>query len=299
MSQRYNALKHGLYAQEVCLPFEDRRKYLRFRREYMRSLDPQGQAQEYQAGQLADQAWIFKRLNQSLVAHQQKIYDRLEPKDLAAILSIPNEVKQEPPDWLTDMRHRISRAQAKFAAKVCAQYQDCLENFAKVPNLGVVCNRYPQLFEAANQYAMSVGNPEIIHPVTGKMGAVWQLAQNQTALWNSLKTIYIRAYYQAHWKELQAVLQVWVASWYFIQESQDGRVQREKALAIKAHQDFRKQQQAYQALKKEERLSRLTPSAVLGPSFPANTSMAMVLGGVAARVEIGECQVLVENEVVH
>lgn len=299
MSQRYNALKHGLYAQEVCLPFEDRRKYLRFRREYMRSLDPQGQVQEYQAGQLADQAWIFKRLNQSLLARQKKIYDRLQPKDLATVLNIPDEVKEAPPDWITDMNHRIPRAQANFARKVCVQYQDCLENFSKVPNLGVVCNRYPELFESASQYAISLGNPDIISPVTGKMAAIWQVPDNQQALWNSLKATYIKAYYQAHWKLLQASLQVWVESWYFIQESQDSWVQREKALAIKAHQDFRKQQQAYQALKKEERLSRLTPSAVLGPSFPANTSMAMVLGGVAARVEIGECQVLVENEVVH
>lgn len=299
MSQRYNALKHGLYAQEVCLPFENRRKYLRFRREYMRSLDPQGQVQEYQAGQLADQAWIFKRLNQSLLARQRKIYDRLEPKDLAAILNIPEEVKAAPPDWITDMNHRIPRAQANFAHKVCVQYRDCLENFSKVPNLGVVCNRYPELFESASQYAISQDNPEIISPVTGKMAAIWQVPDNQQALRNTLKITYIKAYYQAYWKLLQANLQVWVESWYFIQESQDSWIQREKALTIKAHQDFRKQLQAYQALKKEARLHGLDKPVELASVVPPTTSVAMVLGGVAAKVEIGECQVLVENDVVH
>jgi hypothetical protein len=299
MSQRYNALKHGLYAQEVCLPFEDRRKYLRFRREYMHSLDPQDQVQEHQAGQLADQAWIFKRLNQSLLAHQQKIYDLLKPRDLAAILNIPNEVKESPPAWLTDMNHRIPRPLAQFALKVCQQYQDCLENFAKVPNLGVVCNRYPQLFEAASQYAISQGNPEIMSPVTGKMSAVWQAAQNQTALWGSLKITYVKAYYQAYWKELQPALQVWVESWYFIQESQDGRVQKEKSLTMKAHQDFRKQMQAYQALKKEARLTAVTTQAKEVSSSPRSSSMALAVSGVGARLEIGQCEVVIENGLVH
>lgn len=299
MPQRYNALKHGLYAQEVCLPFEDRRKYLRFRREYIKSLDPENQVQEHQAGQLADQAWILKRLNQSLLAHQEEIYKRLNPKDLAAILDLPEEIKQEPPHWLTNIHHRIPRAQIAFSAKVCEQYQDCLKNFAKVPNLGVVCNRYPELFETVSQYAISVGNPAIINPVNGQMGAIWQATQNQAPLWNSLKTVYIQAYYQAHWRELKKPLQVWVESWYFIQEAKDGRVQREKALMIKAHQDFRKQQQAYQALKKEARMSQMAQAQLLASTPLAIQSVIVPVSGVKARMEMGSPQVLIENHVVH
>lgn len=41
-----------------------------------------------------DQAWILKSLNQSLLAHQEEIYDRLKPKELAAILDLPVQKDQ-------------------------------------------------------------------------------------------------------------------------------------------------------------------------------------------------------------
>jgi hypothetical protein len=46
---KYNALKHGLFTKEALLPFENRRDYLRFRRNVIASLNPDNDLERHVA----------------------------------------------------------------------------------------------------------------------------------------------------------------------------------------------------------------------------------------------------------
>ena len=109
MGQQYNAVTHGLYAKEALLPFENRRQYLRFCREFAKSLHPEDEVQAHLARDIAEDAWKISRIDRTINAMQDEIYDRLTPLMVAQIAQVPTELQQFAPDWLADMNYKIAR----------------------------------------------------------------------------------------------------------------------------------------------------------------------------------------------
>jgi hypothetical protein len=277
---KYNALKHGLFTKEALLPFENRRDYLRFRRNVIASLNPDNDLERHVANDIADDAWRVRRHDDQIFAQKQKLYDQLTPEMVAEMGGVPKPMQSAAPSWLTDMQHKISTSSAQFAQKVCDQYLDCKKNFASIPNLVAVHKQYAVLFYTASQRAKILGKREVINEVTKTMDAAWQ--SHTKELWELLEEIYQITYYQANWKTIRQQAQPWIESWYFLKESDSSKIEHLKALGIKVRADFRKQLQAYERLKKNQHtfsplLSQLAiePSANLNTnSFAANTVAA-------------------------
>ena len=280
---KYNALKHGLFTKEALLPFENRRDYLRFRRNVIASLNPSNDLERHVANDIADDAWRVRRHDDQIFAQKQKLYDQLTPEMVAEMGGVPKSLQGAAPSWLTDMQHKISTSSAQFAQKVCDQYLDCKKNFASVPNLVAVHKQYAVLFYTASQRAKILGKREVINEVTKTMDAAWQ--SHTKELWELLEEIYQITYYQANWKTIRQQAQPWIESWYFLKESDSSKIEHLKALGIKVRTDFRKQLQAYERLKKNQHtfsplLSQLAidPAVNLGTApFSANTVAAKAI----------------------
>ena len=247
---KYNALKHGLFTKEALLPFENRRDYLRFRRNVIASLNPDNDLERHVANDIADDAWRVRRHDDQIFAQKQKLYDQLTPGTVAEMGRVPEALQGKAPPWLTDMQHKISTPSAQFAQKVCDQYLDCKKNFANIPNLVAVHKQYTSLFYTASLRAKAVGKRAVISEVTKTMDSAWQ--SHTKELWELLEEVYQIAYYQANWKTIRQHAQPWIESWYFLKESESAKIEHLKALGIKARADFRKQLQAYERLKNNQ-----------------------------------------------
>jgi len=250
MTMKYNALKHGLFTKEALLPFENRRDYLRFRRNTVATLNPENDLERHLANDIADDAWRVRRHDDQIYAQRQKIYDRLTPQMVAQVANVPEEFHTNLPEWLTDMTHTIKASVAAYSQKVCNEYIDCQKNFASIPNLAAVYSKYPQLFYCADVMAKDLGHPGVCNEASKTLAAVWQ--SNTEPLWKLLNKVYHKAYFISQWKSIRQAALPWVESWYFIQESESSRLEHLKSLGIKARADFRKQLAAYERLKKSQ-----------------------------------------------
>ena len=248
MGQQYNAVTHGLYAKEALLPFENRRQYLRFCREFVKSLAPENEIQTHLARDIAEDAWKITRLDRTINALQAEIYERLTPLTIAEVAQLPKALHEVAPDWLVQMDYKVDKAKRQLHHQVCEQYEHCLANFASIPNLVAVYKQYPQLFPMACQMAQNAGKRPILNSATNSLDAAWQ--QSPKALWQMLEHAYQNAYFYAHWERIRKIAGPWVESWYFIEAGKSLRLQHHQSLALKARADFRKQLQAYERLKK-------------------------------------------------
>jgi hypothetical protein len=270
MTMKYNAVKHGLYTKETLLPFENRREYLRFRRNTVASLNPENELERHLANDIADDAWRVRRHDEQVYAQRQKIYGRLTPKMIAEVAGIPEEFHDSLPTWLTDMAHTVKKEMAHFSKKVCDEYEDCQKNFSSIPNLNAVYTKYPKMFYCADILAKDLGHPGVCNTPSHCLAAVWQNSTPQ--LWKLLKRVYHNAYFLAQWKSTRQTALPWVESWYFLQESESSRLEHLKNLGIKARADFRKQLQAYERLKKCQVILTPALSKIAGAAPHGNGS---------------------------
>lgn len=248
MGQQYNAVSHGLYAKEALLPFENRRQYLRFCRELVKSLAPENEIQSHLARDIAEDAWKIARIDRTINAMQEEIFGRLTPEMVCEVANVLSSVRSAAPSWLVDMNHKITRKEKQIYARVCSQYEHCYSNFASVPNLVAVYQQYPDLFLLANQFARQEGKRAILNTATNTLDSAWQ--QSTKALWQILECAYQYSYFYAHWDAIRKAAHPWVEAWYFLEAGKHVRLQHHQALALKARADFRKQLQAYERLKK-------------------------------------------------
>ena len=248
MGQQYNAVSHGLYAKEALLPFENRRQYLRFCRELVKSLAPENEIQSHLARDIAEDAWKIARIDRTINAMQEEIFACLTPDTVCEVTNVPPPLRAAAPIWLVNMSHKIARKEKQLHSGVCKQYQHCHDNFASVPNLVAVYKQYPDLFALASQFAQQDGKRAILNAATHTLDSAWQ--QSTKALWQMLERAYHHSYFYAHWDAIRKEAHPWIEAWYFIQAGQNSRLQNHQALALKARADFRKQLQAYERLKK-------------------------------------------------
>ena len=248
MGQQYNAFQHGLFAKEVLLPFEDRRQFLRFCREIIASLNPENEIQGHFAREIAEDAWKIKRIDKTIQAQRQSIYERLSPQMVAQFAALPEKLHASAPPWLTDLSSKVTQLEKKFYRLVCSQYDDCLKNYVGIPNLVAVYKQYPQLFLCASAQAEESAQRPIINTATNTLDPAWQ--QSSKALWLALEKAYQLAYFYAHWDSIRKLAHPYVQSWFYLQAAQHSRLEHHQSLGLKARMDLRKQLQAYERLKK-------------------------------------------------
>jgi len=248
MTQKNNAVKHGLFAKEALLPHENRAQYLRFRRNVINDLLPGNQIEIHMANEIADAAWRLRRSDDLVASLQNNIYQKLTPQMVCEFAAVPQALWHAAPHWVTDMQHKVSKKLAKSALKVCDEYLACEKNFRTIPHLQMVWTQFRQLFIAVDEMVKANGEVAVINVVTKKIDAQWHA--NNALLWKRLETAYQKCYFLAHWKNIDTAAHPYVQSWYFLQEVQDHRIGRYKQIALQLRSDFRKQLKAYADLKK-------------------------------------------------
>ena len=302
MTNQYNALKHGMFTKVTLLPFENKRQYQRFRRNIVASLCCENDLQTERAYSIADAAWRLERLKKQICYREKSIFDNLTPQMVCDFARVPQELHAAAPDFLTNLQHKIKRTEVDTAYEVVTQYQHCHTNFSTIPNLVAVFKQYPDLFEAASQYAIAKQKKPIINSATQTMDAAWQ--QSTPTLWKYLEAVYEQAYFVYNWKAIQKAAASWVESWYYLKESEDQKLSRHKDLQLKMQADFRKELSAYNQLKKNQWLFSkallelgghgkpgaalpLTHSSHSSSSSSTSSNAAIEVKGVGANIVLG------------
>jgi hypothetical protein len=78
---RYNAVSHGFFSKNLCLPGEDRSLLNDLRESYLKELQPVGEMETFQVERIISSAWRLKRLvdfeceRQERLTHPQPVGD--------------------------------------------------------------------------------------------------------------------------------------------------------------------------------------------------------------------------------
>jgi hypothetical protein len=248
MSQKHNAISHGLYAKEALLPHENRAEYLRFRRKVIAELLPDGHLQIHLANQIADDAWRMRRLDKLILAMQNQIYEGLTPQKVCEFAEVDRTMWDKAPQFITNMQKKFNRAQISEATQYCREYRDCLKNFKNIPHLQAVQEKFSYMFDLASKYIHAWGEKPLISSITKKFEPAWHA--NNDLLWERLEKLYALMYFRKNWKHIQKTASPLVESWYLMLESRDHHLRTQKQNATLARNQFSKQLKAYTDTKK-------------------------------------------------
>jgi hypothetical protein len=248
MSRQLNALKHGLYTKNPLLPFENKRQFHRHVRCIKQDLQPENGLQEQAVQEIAEFLWRMKRHQELIITLEKQIMAQYTPRMMAEVSGVPSDLHFAAPDWLLDLPYPADREYRQYAKKVCHQYEEARANFATIPNLVKIIDKYPELFMEADHYLRDTEGRTVIQVVSRSLEPIWQ--HDPKGLWQIFFQTYAHLYYRAHAKDLEKIIRHEIEIWFYMKASEDRRLQREKDTSLRMSVELRKKIQHYAQLKK-------------------------------------------------
>jgi len=293
MSRQLNALKHGLYTKNPLLPFENKRQYQRHVRRISRELQPENGLQEQAVQEMAEFLWRMKRHQELIITLEKQIMAQYTPCMMAEVSGVSSELHFAAPDWLVDLPYPADREYRQYAKKVCHQYEEARANFATIPNLVQIIDKYPELFMEADHYLRDTEGRTVINIVSRTLEPIWQ--HDPKGLWQIFFKTYAHLYYRAHAKDLEKIIRPEVEAWFYVKSSEHQRLQREKDTSLRMSVELRKKIQHYSQLKKNvwifskelQALSGLSPMEL----SPPRKDCVLMVSGVQALASVGQLSV--------
>jgi hypothetical protein len=229
---RFNALKTGQFAKSMLLPFEDAKLYARHSKAIFSALAPSNYVETQLVDEYANALWRIQRHETRGAYEREKILERLTPAMAAQMLGITGTRAACAPDYLIQLHHVISLTEMKSARVALNQFGYLMQNAKGIGNFNLVWRQYQELFEAL---ATWVGQHYTKNPLFGATGEglsmVWQ--KNPVKLLQCLEQMTNELYYIANWKLIQPQVRVWMESYYFLQRSEQHRINQDEQLLMK------------------------------------------------------------------
>lgn len=135
---RWNALKDGVTAKSSVLPFEDELLYKRHIREVEKALNPRNYVEAQLVREYAEGLWRIRRYENRSAYERERILGRITPAMIAEMLNLPQQYISCAPSYLTNLRHKISKADSARASKLLSSYRHLQKNAKGIPNLQMV-----------------------------------------------------------------------------------------------------------------------------------------------------------------
>lgn len=229
---RWNALKDGATAKSSVLPFEDERQYRRHIKATENALRPQNYIEEQLVREYAENLWRITRHENRGAYEREKILTTLTPAMAAQMLGFDEQKIACAPDYLLNLRYRISKHEEQKSVLALSQYHDLMKNAKGIANFNLVWRQYPSLFEAL---ATWVGMQPQLVPIMGATGKgldlYWQ--QQPKKLVALLEMFVNHLFYVAHFEQLKPKIRIWMESWFFLQRAEMRRLEQGEQLLIK------------------------------------------------------------------
>lgn len=229
---RFNALKTGRYAKSTLLPFEDEKAYSKHSKSVFSALAPANYIEVQIADEYANATWRIRRHETRSAYEREKILERLTSQMAAQMLGITGNRAVRAPEYLTQLRHRVSQSERQLAKKALQEYAHLIEHAKGIQNFNLVWRQYPTLFEAlASSIDAQQIQPALFGPTAQGLSMAWQ--QNPNKLLVYLEEVADELYYLANWELMQPLIRVWMEAYYFSQRSEQHRINQDEQLLMK------------------------------------------------------------------
>ena len=230
---RWNALKDGATAKSGVLPFEDARVYQRHIREVEKALEPTNYVEAQLVREYAEGLWRIIRHEKRGSYQREEIFKRLTPMMMAQMLDLKECYWNCAPDYLMDLKYKITQRDEARAKRALSQYAHLLSNAKGIANFNMVWRQYPDLFEVLSQWLIDI-NPGStpIFTSTGKdLNLPWQ--QSPQKLTELLEKFSKSLFYVAHFESFKPHIRVWMESWFFLQRTEMRKLEHDDQLLLK------------------------------------------------------------------
>jgi len=261
---RWNALKDGATAKSSVLPFEDERLYQRHIKEVEKALAPSNYVEAQMTREYAEGLWRIIRHEKRGSYEREEILDRITPAMVAGMLGLSERYIKSAPDFLVDLKYKISKKEQADASKALGQYEHLMKNAKGIANFNMLWSQYQFLYEAlADWVQYEYPNSTPILAGTGvALNLAWQ--QHPQKFLEVLENFANQLFFIAHFEQFKPTIRVWMESWFFLQKTEMRRLENLDQLLLK------ERNQTYAML---EKLMRFRKSNSYLASVPANLSV--------------------------
>lgn len=216
-----NALKTGIFAKSKLLPFEDERAYQRHVKLIRDSLEPEDSVQVIYAEQIADSMWRGTRLELRASLHQDAVMSGLTPAQVAGMLGLSDERASHAPSYLLDPKYRISKKEVAAYVKASQEYKHLLTNVKGISNYQMVWRQYQHLFLLFADWLVERIDTPLLMNQGQDINLPWQQVPQKIEAYLAQFAHYL--WFGIHYEELKPSIQVYMASWYFLQKRDQTR----------------------------------------------------------------------------
>lgn len=223
---KWNALKHGRYAKSALLPFEDEVAFKQHLRDIRAALLPDNYVEQQIVDEYAHTLWRLQRQENRTAYEREKILEKLTSPMMSNMLGLSEEYCAAAPDYLTDLKKKIPKAQAILANAAYEQYQRLEQQAKGVSNFNLVWRQFPDLFNALSVYIDRLGSMRPLFTANNKdLDLAWQ--QNPHKILEYLEDLSKELFYLANFNEFKPQIRLYMESWYFAQHHELRLLERE------------------------------------------------------------------------
>ena len=215
-----NALKSGIYAKTMVLPFEDATVYRQHVRAVKAGVRAENPLEEILAQQAADAMWRAQRQEERLAWERKQLFKDMTAAKLAAMVTQQKVLIDSAPDFILDASHSFSDEDLALYNQAYLQYGAFKDKaLGRMENYKAVWHDYPELFQA---FAVWVAPIDEV-PFFTEDGSDWRM-EWQRAYEAVEKYLFQFAgwlWWATTWEEHKPILMRAYANWFFEQGGED------------------------------------------------------------------------------
>ena len=230
---KWNALKDGATAKSTVLPFEDERLYKRHILGVEEALNPSNYVEAQLVREYAEGLWRIIRHEKRSAYERDKILEKMTPAMVADTLGLDDRYITSAPDYLTNLKYKISAQETAKARHALVLFGHLMENVKGIANFQMVWAQYKDLFAALGAW-LTVRSPKttpILNTLGSGLNLAWQ--QNPKPFMQLLDQFSNHLFYVAYFESFKPQIRVWMESWFFLQRHEMRRLESDDLLLLK------------------------------------------------------------------
>jgi hypothetical protein len=230
---KWNALKDGATAKSTVLPFEDERLYKRHILGVEEALNPTNYVEAQLVREYAEGLWRIIRHEKRSAYERDKILEKMTPAMVADTLGLDDRYITSAPDYLTNLKYKISVQETTKARHALVLFGHLMENAKGIANFQMVWAQYKDLFAALGAW-LTVRSPKttpILNTLGSGLNLAWQ--QNPKPFMQLLDQFSNHLFYVAYFESFKPQIRVWMESWFFLQRHEMRRLESDDLLLLK------------------------------------------------------------------
>jgi hypothetical protein len=209
-----NALKSGIFAKTIVLPFEDEKAYKRHVKSIVESLEPENSLEKNVAEEIANSIWRGTRMQLNEAVQHDDIFSQLTPAYMAKLICSDREKNENAPPWLLDLKKTFTKNEVQENVKAYQQFLHLMQHSKGIQNYQMVWINYEKLFLYLEEWMKDLYEPALLLPNRRGLDLAWQRSPQK--LEEALKKFSHQLWWSIHFNDLKPQIRNWMSSWYFL-----------------------------------------------------------------------------------